>query len=600
VAVLVNGPSAGVRLRAARPSEAERLSQLIMRSKAVWDYDEAFLDACREELRIHPGDIVERRVMVAERRGTPLAVATLDGSPPEGELGLLFVEPGEMRRGVGGLLYRQILAEAGRLGFRRLSIAADPHAVPFYRAMGAESVPPAGPSAAGAAEALIRLRAWPPVPEPSWSVAWRGGAPPVVVGNAAAFNGQFGRPAHGPDHYSCLAALSATGPATVLLPMRVEGWWTEHVGAVLGWDGVEVVSGPPGEALLRRAAADGSRVLPWGWTAELAEIAPGARDTLRAVRRYESKRQAHALFRALADGHPQIAVPAQRPLGPARALARDLADGRRVVIKREYGVGGDGTLIVSGDTPGLRPLLRRWARDGAFAEEYVEGDDVTFDAVVDADGWVHPVGVGLMCVDGTAYRGVTVGPHVLPDPVVRVATGFGTAVGRALAAEGYRGWFDVDFVAATSGRLAPTEINLRLTGPAAAFQLQAALDRRRGGRHVVRTVDWLPLGARLPSAALREHVADLVRRCRCLGATLLVTIPTAAFDAAPCLGVAVAARTVAAVTEAEAAVRQANAALGDIFRDLGLSRAPGRSRGPGLDHDSVSFRDRAFSRAAGG
>ena len=584
----MHGPADGVGLRPARPAEAERLSELVMRSKAAWGYDDAFLDACREQLRIRPGEVIRRRTVIAERCGTPLGVATLDGDPPEGELGLLFVEPDTMRQGVGRALYRHVLAEAGRLGFRRLAIDADPHAVPFYRAVHAEPVPLAGPPAAGpaAADALVRMQAWPPAREPSWSAAWDGGSRPVIVGNAAEFNGQFGQGVRGPDHYSCLAAFCAARPAMVLLPMPVEGWWIEHVGAALGWEGVQVHSGLAGDArvcvavgarpdLLRRIAAERSRTLPWGRTADFAAIAPGPRDALRAVRRYESKRHAHTLFRALAGEHPRIAVPAQRPMGSPRALARELSDGRRVVLKREYGVGGAGTLIVSGDTPGLRPLLRRWARDGALVEEYVEGDevhrDVTFDAVVAADGWVHPVGAGLMHVDGTAYRGVTVGPGVLPDVLARAAAGFGTAVGRALAADGYRGWFDVDFVATASGRLAPTEINLRLTGPAVAFHVQAALDRRRGGRHIVRTADQLPLGARLPSAALREHVTDLVRRCQGLGATLLVTIPTAAFDAAPYLGVAIAARTVSAAAAAETAVRQANADLGGLFRDPALS-----------------------------
>ncbi|RSM51515.1 hypothetical protein DMB66_41740 [Actinoplanes sp. ATCC 53533] len=339
-----------------------------MRSKAAWGYDEAFLDACREQLRIRPGDVIRRRTVVAERRGRPLGVATLDGDPPDGELGLLFVEPDAMRQGVGRALYRHVLAEAGRLGFRRLAIDADPHAVPFYRAVHAEPAPLTGPPAAGPAaeDALVPLLAWPPAREPSWSAAWDGGTPPVIVGNAAEFNGQFGQDVRGPDHYSCLAAFCAARPALVLLPMPVEGWWIEHVGAVLGWAGVRVHSGLAGDArvcaavgarpeLLRRVTAEHARVLPWGWTADFAAIAPGPRDALRAVRRYESKRHAHTLFRALAGEHPRIAVPAQRPLGSPRALARELADGRRVVLKREYGVGGAGDPDRLRGHPGAAP-----------------------------------------------------------------------------------------------------------------------------------------------------------------------------------------------------------------------------------------------------
>lgn len=149
-------------------------------------------------------------------------------------------------------------------------------------------------------------------------------------------------------------------------------------------------------------------------------------------------------------------------------------------------------------------------------------------------------------------------------------------MGRALAEDGYRGWYDVDFVTDRSGHLAPVEINLRLTGPAVAFHIQAALDRLRGGRHFVRTLDWLPLGARLPAAALREHIARAAQRCRVRGATLLVTIPTAAFDPVPYVGIAIAARTRQSIEEAEAIVRGANAALGEMFDDLGVSRRDAR------------------------
>jgi hypothetical protein len=115
------------------------------------------------------------------------------------------------------------------------------------------------------------------------------------------------------------------------------------------------------------------------------------------------------------------------------------------------------------------------------------------------------------------------------------------------------------------------EINLRLTGPAVAFHLQAALDRQRGGHHFVRTLDRLPLGARLPAGALREHLARTVQSCRVLGATLLVTIPTAAFAPVPYVGMAIAARTRRTLEEAETTVRGANAALGEMFGDLELS-----------------------------
>ena len=582
-----------VKLRAARPDEAEALSGLTMRSKAHWGYDEAFLAGCRDELRLRRGEVVERRTVVAERNGVVLGVATFEGDPPEGELGLLFVEPDAMGRGVGRMLYQHVMEAAGRLGFTRATIESDPNAEGFYLAMGAQRHAVAQQDTDRALPVLV---AWPVRPEPSWSVAWNAGGPAVRVGNVAEFNGQFAGGVRGPDHYSCLAAFCGPQPAMLVLPQQVDDWWVRDISAALGWSDVEVISGIAGdgrvsEAIVARAelwerlASRAAPVLPWGRTAAFEPIAASPGGVLAAIRRYESKRHAHALFRALASEHPGIVVPAQRQVGSRRALVRELAGGTRVVLKREYGVGGSGTLIVSPETEGLRALARRWAGD-VLLEEYVEGPgpyrNPTFDAVIDSDGEVHPVGVGLMDVDETSYRGVTVGPGVLPEPLTGTTVGFGVAVGRALAQEGYRGWYDVDFVTDRSGRLAPVEINLRLTGPAVAFHLQAAFDRLRGGCHFVRTLDRLPLGARLPAGALREHVARTARRCRVLGASLLVTIPTAAFDPVPYLGVAIAARTRRILEEAENVVRGANAALGEMFGDLEVSlrdpRGPRRRR----------------------
>ncbi|MEU6038499.1 GNAT family N-acetyltransferase [Actinomadura sp. NPDC047616] len=588
------GSTGPVRLRAARPDEAEELTALTMRSKAHWGYDAAFLAACEDELALHREDVVRRRTVVAERDGRVLGLATLEGEPPEGELGLLFVEPDAIGGGVGRRLYRHVLEEAGRLGFERVRIEADPNAEAFYLAMGAERR-----GEAPGLRVLPVLVAWPIRPEPSWSKVWSAGGATVHVGNVAEFNGQFGGGVHGPDHYSCMAAFCGPRPRMIVLPERVEDWWVRDLAAALGWGEVETHSGLAADGriseailarpdLLDRLARQGAPVLPWGRTAAFEAISPSPPGVPEVVARYESKRRAHALFSALAPAHPGIVVPAQRPVGSARALARELSGGARMVLKTEYGVGGSGTLIVTPDGRGTRRLARRWARGGVLVEEYVEGAgpyrDPTFDAVIDESGTVHPVGVGLMDVDGTSYQGVTVGPGTLPAALAETATAFGTAVGKALAEDGYSGWYDVDFVTDRAGRLASTEINLRFTGPAVAFNIQAALDRVRGGSHLVRTIDRVPLGARLPAGALRDHVARTADACRAVGATLLVTIPTAASDPVPYLGVALAARTPGALDEAERIVRDAGTELGEMFGDLprgrDAERAPRTRRAP--------------------
>lgn len=129
-----------MRLRTAVPGEAAALSALALRSKAHWGYDAAFLDACRDELTLRDDELAARRTLVAELDGTVVGVGTLEGEPPYGELGMLFVDPAAIGRGVGGALLAALLDRAHDEGFTRLAIDADPNAEAFYLAHGAVRV----------------------------------------------------------------------------------------------------------------------------------------------------------------------------------------------------------------------------------------------------------------------------------------------------------------------------------------------------------------------------------------------------------------------------------------------------------------------------
>ncbi|GHF62634.1 N-acetyltransferase [Kitasatospora xanthocidica] len=126
-----------MQIRPARPDEAALLTGIALRSKAYWGYDEAFMAACREELTVDAAVIEGSFTAVAEEDGRVLGFALLSGGPPSGSLEMLFVEPGAIGRGVGRALFGHVRERATALGLRRLTIDSDPHAEPFYRAMGA-------------------------------------------------------------------------------------------------------------------------------------------------------------------------------------------------------------------------------------------------------------------------------------------------------------------------------------------------------------------------------------------------------------------------------------------------------------------------------
>ncbi|MER5728177.1 GNAT family N-acetyltransferase [Streptomyces sp. NPDC002138] len=581
------------RIRAARPGEAAALGALVLRSKAYWGYDEEFLAACAPQMRIRAGEIGARRVVVAEAEGpgrAVLGVASLEGRSPVAALGLLFVEPEAIGRGVGRLLYRDAVRRARELGCHTLLIDADPHAAGFYRAMGALPRPDADPPP-GLVRFEVRLGGAPP-----WVAAWTGGRSAVHVGNVAEYNAQFGDASLDGEqlaahHYAALAAFYGPRPAALVLPLPVPVWWVELVGRQLDWAGVEVHDGLAPDrtglsaavrarsALAARLTGSEAALLPWGQSADFARLA-GRGPWRPEVLRYESKAASHALFTRIAQagGHPGVAVPRQwrvaGRLAAARLVAARARAGRGTVLKSAHGVGGSGTRVLTpGDVRaagGVLAALRGLPRGPLLAEEFAHDPggavrDLTYDAFVDAAGRVHEVGGAVMDVAGTGYRGATVGPGVVPDWAEQPLSAFGEAVGRELAGAGYRGWFDVDFVAAGEGRIAPTETNLRLTGPSAAFVVKARLDELRGGDHLVRIVDRVELGARLPEALAGELCAALTRGCAALGAVFVPAIPTAAFDPSPWLGVLVAAHTRAAVDAAEALVRAEAAGVGAMF-----------------------------------
>ncbi|GGN09743.1 ribosomal protein S18 acetylase RimI-like enzyme [Actinoplanes campanulatus] len=127
-------------MRLARVEEAGALSELALRSKAYWGYDEPFLEACRAELTLLPGEVTSRRTSVVEIDGRIAGFYTLDGQPPEGELGNLWIDPEHLRRGIGRGLWQHAMGVARELGFTTILIDAEPHAEGFYLEMGATTV----------------------------------------------------------------------------------------------------------------------------------------------------------------------------------------------------------------------------------------------------------------------------------------------------------------------------------------------------------------------------------------------------------------------------------------------------------------------------
>ena len=124
-------------LRKARSDELPALSEMSLRSKAFWGYDQAFIDACRSELTLAADDLATTSIVVVEADGVIAGLYQLDVDGDAADLLKLYVESSKINGGVGRTLFAAAKREAKERGAVRMRIEADPNAAGFYQRMGA-------------------------------------------------------------------------------------------------------------------------------------------------------------------------------------------------------------------------------------------------------------------------------------------------------------------------------------------------------------------------------------------------------------------------------------------------------------------------------
>ena len=127
------------RVRRARLDESELLTELTLRSKAYWGYDDSFLKSSRPELEFQPSKFLPHfNVYILEAADQPVGFCSLISVDEDTvELHDLFIEPRHIGKGYGGELWNYAVSLARSLGFSRLVLTADPNAEPFYARQGA-------------------------------------------------------------------------------------------------------------------------------------------------------------------------------------------------------------------------------------------------------------------------------------------------------------------------------------------------------------------------------------------------------------------------------------------------------------------------------
>ncbi len=119
------------------PDQAELLTELCMRSKAIWGYDATFMAACRPALTVTADDFQQSELQIAIRHDRIVGIAQVVCHGEIAELDKLFVEPEALGSGIGRKLFDWSVEAARRKGATIMTIDADPGAADFYRRLGA-------------------------------------------------------------------------------------------------------------------------------------------------------------------------------------------------------------------------------------------------------------------------------------------------------------------------------------------------------------------------------------------------------------------------------------------------------------------------------
>ncbi len=136
-------PTPALRLRVARRDDAEAITQLTLRAKAHWGYDEAFMAAVAPTLTCSAADlaVATERVEVLETDGQLLlGFFRLRRLTELAWLDDLFVDPAAMGRGLGRQLFGRAAEVAREWGYGVLEFESDPYAERFYLRLGCERV----------------------------------------------------------------------------------------------------------------------------------------------------------------------------------------------------------------------------------------------------------------------------------------------------------------------------------------------------------------------------------------------------------------------------------------------------------------------------
>lgn len=130
-----------IMIRVALPQDSTQLSEIAIRSKAHWPYDQFFLELCRNELIVSPENIANGNFFLAELNGEVVGFYSFTSRSGAPEMNNLFVLPEFIGRGLGLRLWNHAIDFARTNGWDHFVMDADPYAAEkFYYKIGCKKI----------------------------------------------------------------------------------------------------------------------------------------------------------------------------------------------------------------------------------------------------------------------------------------------------------------------------------------------------------------------------------------------------------------------------------------------------------------------------
>jgi len=117
--------------------EAERLTELTIRSKAYWNYGAEQIEKWRSDLTISPKYIDENEVYKLLINDELIGYyAFIDLGEKTVTLDNIFIDPKYIGKGYGKVLMEDFLDRIQKIGFKKVILKSDPNAEKFYEKLG--------------------------------------------------------------------------------------------------------------------------------------------------------------------------------------------------------------------------------------------------------------------------------------------------------------------------------------------------------------------------------------------------------------------------------------------------------------------------------